>query len=122
MAILFITHDLAVVAETAHDVAVMYAGRIVETARVRALFGKPMHPYTKLLFRSIPRPDTRGKRLLTIEGQVPSPLAFPPACRFHPRCPLIIEKCKVEQPVLREVEEGHSAACHRATEVEGLLS
>jgi peptide/nickel transport system ATP-binding protein len=121
MAVLFITHDLAVVAETAHDVAVMYAGRIVETAEVKALFKRPLHPYTKLLFRSIPRPDTRGTRLDTIKGQVPSPLDFPPACRFHTRCPLVIERCRAEEPLLREIDKGHWSACHRAEEVEGLL-
>ena len=121
MAVLFITHDLAVVAQTAHDVAVMYAGRIVETTEVKALFRKPMHPYTRLLFRSIPKPDTRGKRLETIQGQVPSPLAFPTGCRFHTRCPMVIERCRTEEPRLREVEDAHSAACHRADEVEGVL-
>jgi len=121
MAVLFITHDLAVVAETAHDVAVMYAGRIAETAEVKALFRKPLHPYTRLLFRSIPRATERRKRLDTIEGQVPSPLHFPPACRFHPRCPLVTERCRAEEPQLREVETGHFAACHRSEEIEGLM-
>jgi peptide/nickel transport system ATP-binding protein len=121
MAILFITHDLAVVAQTARDVAVMYAGRIVETAAVKALFKKPLHPYTRLLFRSIPRSDARGKRLQTIRGQVPSAFNFPSGCRFHTRCPMVIERCRSEEPALREVEKAHAAACHRAEEVEGVL-
>ncbi len=121
MAVLFITHDLAVVAETASDVAVMYAGKIVETAPVKVLFRKPMHPYTRLLFRSIPRGDTKGTRLETIAGQVPSPLHFSDGCRFNPRCPLAVDRCRVEVPVLRQTENEHMAACHRAEEVEELL-
>jgi len=121
MAVLFITHDLAVVAQTAHDVVVMYAGQTVETADVHALFRKPLHPYTRLLFRSIPRGDSRGGRLDTILGQVPSPLDFPPACRFHPRCPLAVERCRTEMPLLGEVESDHFARCHRSREVEELM-
>jgi len=121
MAVLFITHDFAVVAQTAHDVAVMYAAKIAETAEVRALFRRALHPYTRLLFRSIPRPGAKRARLDTIKGQVPSPLDFPQACRFHPRCPIAIERCRVEEPLLRELEPGHFAACHRSEEVEELM-
>jgi len=121
MAVLFITHDMAVVAQTAHEVAVMYAGRIVENAAVEPLFEKPLHPYTRLLFRSIPRPGARGRELETIRGRVPSPLDFPSGCKFHPRCPLRIDRCVEEEPRLREVEKRHSAACHRSEEVEELM-
>ncbi len=121
MAVLFITHDMAVIAETADDVAVMYAGHIVETAAVAPLFRKPLHPYTRLLFRSIPTERTRGKRLQVIEGVVPDILEPPSGCKFHPRCPLKAERCVSEEPTLREIETGHKAACHRAEEVEALM-
>ena len=121
MAVLFITHDMAVVAQTADDVAVMYAGRIVETAAVRPLFAKPLHPYTRLLFRSIPTEETRGERLETIRGNVASLLDLPAGCNFHPRCPMCIERCTTEIPLLREIEEGHMAACHRSEEVERFM-
>ena len=88
MAILLITHDLGVVAETAHRVAVMYAGKVVEYSDVRALFGDPRHPYTIGLMESIPRMTERRERLHVIPGTVPSPAAFPPGCAFHPRCPV----------------------------------
>ncbi|MCD6404797.1 MAG: ABC transporter ATP-binding protein [Planctomycetes bacterium] len=121
MAVLFITHDMAVIAQTADDVAVMYAGTIVERAPVKPLFNKPLHPYTRLLFRSIPTGGARGSRLETIAGQVPSLLALPTGCRFHPRCPLAFERCVKEEPVLREVEDGRLVACHRAGEIEELM-
>jgi peptide/nickel transport system ATP-binding protein len=121
MAILFITHDLAVIAQTAQDVAVMYAGRVAETADVKTLFRRPLHPYTRLLFRSIPRGDDRRKKLDTIQGSVPSSVNYPSGCKFHPRCPLAIERCRVEEPLLREMESGHFVACHRAEQVEELL-
>jgi len=121
MAILFITHDMAVIAQTADDVAVMYAGRIVETADVHSLFRKPLHPYTRLLFRSIPTERSRGERLDTIRGVVPSLMDLPSGCRFHPRCPLCMERCVEEEARLREMEEAHFAACHRAEEVEELM-
>jgi len=121
MAILFITHDMAVIAQTADDVAVMYAGRIVETADIYTLFRKPLHPYTRLLFRSIPTERARGERLETIEGTVPTLLDLPEGCNFHPRCPLAVRRCIDEDPQLRKVEGGHLAGCHRSEEVEELM-
>jgi oligopeptide/dipeptide ABC transporter ATP-binding protein len=121
MAVLFITHDMAVVAETADDVAVMYAGRIVESAAVSPLFARPLHPYTRLLFRSIPTERARGRKLETIAGTVPDLRSLPTGCKFHPRCPMRNERCIADEPELREVELGRLAACHRAEEVEGLM-
>jgi len=111
MSILLITHDLGVVAETAHHVAVMYAGRIVEEADLLDLFDSPLHPYTVGLFRSRPSLEHRGK-LAAIPGTVPSPLAIPPGCPFHPRCPLSDgKKCATDRPPLEPKKEGHPAAC-----------
>ncbi|MEX6507192.1 ABC transporter ATP-binding protein [Jiella sp. M17.18] len=116
MSILFITHDMGVVAEMADDVAVMYAGAVVEQAGVTDLFAHPAHPYTRGLLASIPRPDRpEGVRLAAISGAVPPLSALPPGCVFAPRCGLAIPAC--ETPVaLREVLPGHRAACIRAEE------
>jgi oligopeptide/dipeptide ABC transporter ATP-binding protein len=100
MAVLLITHDLGVVAETARRVAVMYAGRIVEEADVLALFERPRHPYTAGLLRSRPRLDVAGGKLVPIEGSVPDPLHRPPGCPFHPRCAHAEERCRREDPPL----------------------
>ena len=112
-AILLITHDLGVIAEMAHDVAVMYAGQIVEAASVDTLFRDPQHPYTIGLLGSIPRLEQDRPRLATIEGSVPNPAAFPPGCRFHPRCPFAIDRCRAEMPPLAEIASGHRVACWR---------
>ncbi|MBI4558908.1 MAG: ABC transporter ATP-binding protein [Candidatus Hydrogenedentes bacterium] len=117
MAILLITHDLGIVAENAHEVAIMYAGKIVEHASVHELFTNPRHPYTLGLFESRPRVGDMRQRLLAISGQVPAATNFPPACRFHPRCPYVIDVCRREEPVFEEVAEGHWAACWRHEEV-----
>ena len=113
LSIMLITHDLAVVAETADVVAVMYASKLVELADVRTLFARPLHPYTRGLFRSIPRLRERKDRLETIPGSVPDPLAFPPGCKFHPRCPIgrDLPRCRGREPDLREVAPKHWAAC-----------
>ena len=117
MSLLLITHDLGVVAETAHHVAVMYAGRIVEEADVLELFDNPLHPYTVGLFRSRPTLQYRGA-LAAIPGQVPSPLAIPPGCPFHPRCPLSDgARCTTDRPPLEAKKEGHSAACWHSDRV-----
>ena len=113
-AIVLITHDLGVVAELAHDVLVMYAGRVVERADVRTLFRRPQHPYTVGLMGAVPRLDEEVARLATIEGTVPSPRAWPPGCRFAPRCPFVIERCRTVVPTLAEVGPGHVAACFQA--------
>jgi oligopeptide/dipeptide ABC transporter ATP-binding protein len=113
-AIVLITHDLGVVAETADEVAVMYAGRIVERAPVRAIFERPEHPYTIGLLGSIPRLHGEQARLASIEGQVPSPLRHLPGCRFAERCPFADAKCRAEVPALLAVGEHHLAACWKA--------
>ena len=112
MSVLLITHDLGVVAEMAHHVAVMYLGRIVEEAEIRELFDNPLHPYTVGLFRSRPTLDHTGEALATIPGQVPSALAIPSGCLFHRRCPLSDgAKCVTDRPPLEPKREGHAAAC-----------
>jgi peptide/nickel transport system ATP-binding protein len=112
-AIILITHDLGVVAELADDVAVMYAGRVVERASVADLFAQPQHPYTIGLLGSIPRLDIEQDRLAAIEGQVPNPLAPVRGCSFHPRCPFAIERCRSEEPPIVDIGHGHEAACWR---------
>ena len=113
-AIILITHDLGVVAELADEVAVMYAGRIVERASVARLFAEPQHPYTVGLLGSIPRLDLEQPRLPAIEGLVPNPLDPVAGCRFHPRCPFAIARCRAEIPPLAAVATRHSSACWRA--------
>jgi oligopeptide/dipeptide ABC transporter ATP-binding protein len=113
-AIILITHDLGVIAETADDVVVMYAGQIVERADVATLFSDAQHPYTLGLLASIPRLDEDRDRLQTIEGMVPAPDAMPAGCRFAPRCTVAIERCRREMPPLRELADNHAVACWRA--------
>ena len=113
-AVLFITHNLAIVAESADDVAVIYAGRAVERAPKAALFGNPMHPYTLALFAALPRKEDRGRRLAAIDGQVPAVGAKPPGCRFAPRCPFAKLQCRAFYPPLRAVGPGHFMSCWRA--------
>jgi len=110
-AILLITHDLGVVAESAHDVAVMYAGKIVEQGSVAQLFAAPQHPYTRGLFRSLPSFARRGEPLHTITGVVPPATNFPAGCRFAPRCAHAFARCTTVAPPLVEVQDGHRAAC-----------
>jgi oligopeptide/dipeptide ABC transporter ATP-binding protein len=114
MAILLITHDLAVVAEVAERVAVMYAGQVVECSDTESLFADPLHPYTKGLMRSIPRLDEERDRLEIIEGAVPDFRQLPSGCRFHPRCPLATDQCREAPPPLEELRTGHRVACWRA--------
>jgi oligopeptide/dipeptide ABC transporter ATP-binding protein len=140
--IMLITHDLAVVAETAHVVGVMYASKLVELTDVHRLFDAPLHPYTHGLFRSLPRLGEAKHRLDTLSGNVPNPLEFPSGCKFHPRCPLtcqraaeadadetvairdeegtrrVLRRCASQEPELREVKPTHWCACW---EVEGYL-
>ena len=108
--ILFITHDLGVIAEVSHRVGVMYGGKLVETADVYTLFDNPMHPYTYGLMKSIPRLDKEERRLYTIPGVVPSLLKFPEGCRFRDRCPEASKMCEKEPPTI-EVERGHFVKC-----------
>jgi peptide/nickel transport system ATP-binding protein len=116
MAVILITHDLGVVAETAHRVAVMYAGQVAEYADVRPVFRKPLHPYTAGLQASLPELGQVVERLRVIPGTVPNPARFPPGCRFHPRCPVMIDKC-LQDPKLEEIEPGHLARCWRSHEI-----
>jgi oligopeptide transport system ATP-binding protein len=111
-ALILITHDLGVVARYADRVAVMYGGRIVETAPARELYANPRHPYTQGLMESIPRlDDESGKRLVPINGQPPDLAHLPPGCAFAPRCPHAAERCRVELPLLGSVAAKHSMAC-----------
>jgi peptide/nickel transport system ATP-binding protein len=113
-AILLITHDLGVVAETAHDVLVMYAGRVAELAPVADIFARPQHPYTVGLLGAVPRLEVSRTRLASIEGAVPDPRNPPPGCRFAPRCPFQVARCVAEAPVLQAQGRGHLAACWQA--------
>jgi peptide/nickel transport system ATP-binding protein len=126
MSILLITHDLGVVAEYTDHVVVMYAGRVVEQAEVRALFAHPRHPYTRGLLDSIPEPGRRAEgrvRLRTIEGMVPDPRDLPPGCRFADRCPMVIDACTRAEPELLPVPDeepasfAHLSRCIRAADV-----
>jgi peptide/nickel transport system ATP-binding protein/oligopeptide transport system ATP-binding protein len=114
MAIILITHDLGIVAEMANEVAVMYAGRVVERSPGPAIFDDPQHPYTLGLLGSIPKIEENRERLLAIEGMVPAPFDLPQGCRFHPRCVFAEEACTHKDPELRLLSEDHSAACIRA--------
>ncbi|MEW1751251.1 ABC transporter ATP-binding protein [Streptomyces angustmyceticus] len=112
MGLILITHDLGVVADVADTIAVMYAGRIVETAPVHQLYRAPAHPYTRGLLESIPRLDQKGQRLFAIKGLPPNLTAIPPGCPFHPRCPLARDVCRTELPPLHEAGPGRTSACH----------
>jgi peptide/nickel transport system ATP-binding protein len=114
MAVMLITHDMGVIAETAQRVMVMYAGKVVEEAPVKELFKEPLHPYTQGLLRSIPRIDlaaTKKQRLEAIPGVVPSLLDLPPGCRFAPRCQFVKPMYMEKEPPLKEVRAGHKVAC-----------
>ena len=112
MSMILITHDLGVIAEAANDVAVMYAGRIVECAGTDALFAAPTHPYTEGLLNSIPRFNKKKReRLKAIPGVVPRLLDLPEGCKFYGRCGIAIDRCKKEEPLLKETAKGHLARC-----------
>ena len=110
-AILMITHDLGVIAQMADRVVVMYAGQVVEEGVVGELFARPLHPYTRLLMRSIPLARKKLARIEAIAGTTPSPASFPPGCRFNPRCPDAEDRCRVEPQVLRRFADGRQARC-----------
>jgi len=113
LTLLIITHDIAIAKYFADRVAIMYLGQIVEEARREEIFRNPSHPYTKALFSSVPIPDPdASKERLIIRGEIPSAINPPPGCRFHPRCPYVFDRCKVEEPKLIEMSPGHPVACH----------
>ncbi|MFD5099040.1 ABC transporter ATP-binding protein [Streptomyces albidochromogenes] len=112
MGLVLITHDLGVVADVADKIAVMYAGRIVESAPVHDIYKAPAHPYTKGLLESIPRLDQKGQELYAIKGLPPNLLHIPPGCAFHPRCPLARDVCRTDEPPLYDVPDGRGSACH----------
>ncbi|WP_394429138.1 ABC transporter ATP-binding protein [Streptomyces sp. SGAir0957] len=112
---LFITHDLAAVEYLADRIAVMYLGQIVEQAPTKELFADPKHPYTQALLSAAPVPDPvaqRTRERIVLSGELPSPLAPPPGCRFHTRCPLAVERCRTEIPALRTLNGGREVSCH----------
>ena len=113
LALLFISHDLAIVEHMTHRVAVMYLGKIVEVAPREQIFASPKHPYTKALLSAVPVPDPTIRRTpIILKGDVPSPINPPSGCRFHTRCPFVFDRCRTEVPELRQRTEGQWAACH----------
>jgi peptide/nickel transport system ATP-binding protein len=113
LALLFVSHDLAIVEHLAHRVAVMYLGKIVELGDKRQIFAAPKHPYTQALLSAVPvpKPGTARARII-LKGDLPSPIDLPKGCRFHTRCPYSFARCRTEEPVLRPIQDGHLAACH----------
>jgi oligopeptide/dipeptide ABC transporter ATP-binding protein len=120
---LFVTHHLLVVKYISHRLAVMYLGKIVEIAQTKDLFAHPLHPYTHALLSGIPVPDVEHKQWrIVLSGDVPSPLNPPVGCRFHTRCPFVVDRCLKEEPLLESVESGHRVACHRKYEMGKLVA
>lgn len=109
---LFISHDLSVVEHLSDRVVIMYLGRVVEVAPTPDLFVEPNHPYTRALLAEVPRIEVRHRTFAVVSGEIPSPLDPPPGCHFHPRCPYAEDRCREEQPVLREIAPNRLSACH----------
>jgi peptide/nickel transport system ATP-binding protein len=109
---LFISHDLGVVEHLSDRVVIMYLGRVVEEAPAEDVFRSANHPYTQALLSEVPRIDTRKRAFAGVKGEIPSPLAPPSGCHFHPRCPHAMERCRIERPALREIAPGRRSACH----------
>ncbi|SDX33322.1 ABC transporter ATP-binding protein [Roseicitreum antarcticum] len=121
---LFIAHDLGALKHISHRVAVMYLGRVVEVAPKAALFANPRHAYTRALLSAIPVPDPaieRQRRRIILKDDIPSPANPPSGCRFHTRCPVAVDRCRVQEPAWQEVSTGHSTACWRADELPELM-
>ncbi len=120
---LFVTHHLLVVKYISHRLAVMYLGKIAEIAETDTMFTHPRHPYTYALLSGIPVPDVEHKpKRIVLTGDVPSPINPPSGCRFHTRCPFLIDRCREEEPPLEIIEGNHKAACHRKHEMKGLIT
>ena len=118
LTLVIIAHDLAVIRQMADRVAVMYLGEVVELAEAGALFEAPRHPYAEALIAAIPIPQVGARKAaVTLSGDLPNPMEPPPGCRFHPRCPYAIDRCRTERPALIEHAPGRKAACHRAGEL-----
>ena len=112
ISIILITHDLGTVGYFADRIAVMYLGRIVEIGKTVDVLANPQHPYTKALLSVVPVPNPRLRReRVILQGETPNPIHLPSGCRFHPRCPVVMERCKTEDPVYADVGNGHQAAC-----------
>jgi peptide/nickel transport system ATP-binding protein len=109
---LFISHDLGVVQHLSDRVVIMYLGRVVEAAPTVEMYARANHPYTQALLAEVPRLDLRRKSFVSIKGEIPSPLAPPPGCHFHPRCPHAMPRCRIDEPTLREIAPRHFSACH----------
>jgi peptide/nickel transport system ATP-binding protein len=117
LALLFISHDLAVVENISHRIAVMYLGKIVEIGSRRQIFATPRHPYTQALLSAVPIPEPGASRdRIILRGDIPSPINPPSGCRFHTRCPYVFDRCRKEEPKLTMLEKGHHAACHLNSE------
>jgi peptide/nickel transport system ATP-binding protein len=113
LALLFISHDLAIVEHMTHRVAVMYLGKIVELAPKKSIFAAPKHPYTEALLSAVPMPEPgAARKRIILKGDVPSPINPPKGCRFHTRCPYAFDRCRAEEPELRSTREGEFVACH----------
>jgi peptide/nickel transport system ATP-binding protein len=118
LSMLFVAHDLGVVRHVSDRVAVMYVGRIVETAPTLALYTRPRHPYTEALLAAVPKADPALRDSVTAPiGEIADPSNPPPGCAFHPRCPYAVERCRVELPILQEIAPAHWSACHRTAEL-----
>ncbi len=115
LSVLFISHNLSVVNYFCDRVGVLYLGRLVEVGETSELFRNPQHPYTRALIEAIPSPVADAPRVRPLTGEIPNPSAPPPGCHFHPRCPVAVARCRIEDPALREVRPGHLTACHLAT-------
>jgi peptide/nickel transport system ATP-binding protein len=109
---LFISHDLGVIRHVSDRVVVMYLGRVVESGPTAELYAQPNHPYTAALIEEVPRIDARHRSYVPIRGEIPSPMAPPTGCHFHPRCPHAFARCRTEVPALREIATGRVSACH----------
>jgi peptide/nickel transport system ATP-binding protein len=122
IAMLFISHDLKVVRQVSHEVAVMYLGRIVEQGEPDAIFADAKHPYTQALISAVPTPWTRNRKRIVLTGDPPNPADRPSGCAFHPRCPVAIARCRSEDPALRVQEDGRKVACHLVQEEVGMAA